>query len=268
MPLRPIELADRGESDLAMSLNHQSEGLERRPIQKIRTTNPSRVARSYELRIDVYEAIVNVVEGRTPGDAFMTRSVEPLRGPRVESARFSSMNLVSSMRSMIEERVTDLSQNGQATGRLIWTSANALLARVARIPSPRPTQVVSVQGMTGDLPSLPEDVFAPMPVPIAVVEHRETARFDELPDDVFAPVATVNEQLATTSVAPAVNSVSVATEKTEIRSSAAQSPEAAPRVVRSGLDSGRLTQAVSLTRDAAVAWMKILSGPAVVTLTR
>jgi hypothetical protein len=174
--------------------------------------------------------------------------------------------LVDSMTSAIKGRIKDLSQKGQAASRMIRASTNALLARISSTSSAR---VVSVKETTiRELPPLPDDVFATMPAPVVVIEHRDTPRFDELPDNVFASELSENHQLTATTSAPAVNAAPVALEKPEVHPALAQSSETAPRVARSGFDAGRLNQAVSLTRDAAVAWMKILSGPAVVTLTR
>jgi hypothetical protein len=100
------------------------------------------------------------------------------------------------------------------------------------------------------LADLPDDVFAPG---IAKPEPRPVVLAD-LPDDVFAPEIAAPARVPATTT-PIVSNLPSRTGPAAGSAVAVQNPE-------------HLTQAVSLTRDAAVAWMKLLSGPAVVTLHR
>jgi hypothetical protein len=232
----PLEVDDNPTVGLADILNRESEGLPveiqgppaRLKIKTITAENPPRG--SLEPMMDVYEAIAKIAT-RTA----LETVDEPLPPPAPPAKDSATAMLLHAMKSDFDGIAGNAISRIEQTQRVFRTSWNSLRARAA---------VATTRSV--ELAAIPDDVFAPEIV-VAVPRPVELAN---LPDDVFAPEIVAAH--------PIVASATVSDQPTQakpVTSHAAHRPE-------------HLTKAVSLTRDAAVAWMKLLSGPAVVTLQR
>ena len=155
------------------------------------------------------------------------------------------------------------------------------------------------------LAELPEDVFAPMartqvsqatPAPVATVptpaapetvvaKAVEPAKLPELPDNVFAPEVLSKTQIAAEEPAPeasplpddvlakpgsepVVGKVTTQVVGPSAPTSAAGDVKATAASEKRIENPSRLKSAVALTREAAVAWMKVFSESPVVTMAR
>lgn len=240
----PIEVDDAQGLTLADALNRGSEGL---PVEL--QGPPSRLKvkvaaaevqprRSLEPMMDVYRAI-EIVASRpstTQTDETPAAATWPVE-----------------LKTVFTSVATTLTDQVDETRRRLWTSWNSLNAelRASADLAAFPDDVFApeapkVPSTPVELADLPDDVFAPEMTKIP----SKPVELADLPDDVFAPAVSGPSQVVALASAPeSTTPVHLG------MSRAIQGPE-------------HLTEAVSLTREAAVAWMKLLSGPAVVTVHR
>lgn len=162
-------------------------------------------------------------------------------------------------------------------------------------PPVAPESVVAKTAEPAKLPELPDNVFAtisavqvaqaPIVPVLIVVRAVEPAKLPELPDDVFAPAVLSRTQIAAEEPAPEASplpddvlaspgSEPVATKVTTqvVKPVDPTSASGEAKALSGGEKRvekpSRLTSAVALTREAAVAWMKVFSESPVVTMAR
>jgi hypothetical protein len=278
----PIEVDDVQDLTLADALNRGSEGL---PV--VIQGPPSRLKvnvvaaevqprRSLVPMMDVYRAIEKVAS--RPNKMETDEAREAATWP--EDLKMVVTSVAGTMSDRIEQSRRMLWASWKTLNADLRASSELSVATAVVPAAPRSEdwamipddvfapEMIKVPSGPVALADLPDDVFAPEMIkvpsgPVALADlpddvfapemikvPSEPVAFADLPDDVFAPVVSRPSPVVASATTPELTT------------------SAGPGLSRVIQGPEHLTEAVSLTREAAVAWMKLLSGPAVVTVHR